>query len=275
MEAGISDEDPFNENFKSYMANVEQTRNYIRCIDDGTASIDKLLILSLDVVTNEQSGQISRNLNKLIEATNSMCTRCKNEITRLEKQKSLGESTEKRMRENAYNVCVKHFQNAMKRYQDAQVNFKKSIKERAVRQIQLIHPDVKQDELQEIMAPNADSLLAVEYLAKSTITGKVSLKDAVSNIQEKYNDVLALEQSVEELHQMMVELAGIVSYQGDLIDQIEHNAVRAVEYTEKANVQLIKAQEAKRRGQKLLIYITSGLTIAVIVTVVPIVLKLT
>ncbi|AFZ79091.1 hypothetical protein BEWA_019360 [Theileria equi strain WA] len=263
----------FGQDFVQFMAEVDATRKCIKFIDDGTESIKKLLNLSLDVVTSAQNDEISTNLNKLIEQTNIICTQCKSNITKLEPKKSHGTPTETRIRTNAYNVCVKHFQNAMKRYQDAQVNFKKSIKDRATRQIQLIYPEMNEYELEQILV-QSNTHSAVEYVAKSNILGGINLRDAVTNIQGKYNDILALEQSMEGLKQMMVDLAGVVSYQGDLIEQIERNALEAVDYTDRANAQLIKAQHNKKRGGRLLMWLTCSVICGGIIVIIPVIIRL-
>ncbi|ORM42358.1 Syntaxin-2 [Babesia sp. Xinjiang] len=256
------------------MRDVHTARGLIASIDEGAKAINSLMELSASAVTNEQNAAVSTKLNDIIACVNEACTKCKGAISALEKEKDKGTPTEGRMRVNAYNLCLKHFQASVKRYQDAQNVFKKEIKDRTARQIQLIYPDAEKAELERMMVP-ANTHLVLEYAARSSIVGNSSLTDALQTIQSKYNDVLALEESVEELHQMMVELAGIVSYQGDLIDQVEYNTMKAVEYTEKANVELIKAHQNKRRSSRLIMYITIGATLAGLSVAVPIILKIT
>ncbi|KAK1933381.1 SNARE domain containing protein [Babesia divergens] len=266
-------EDGFSPDFRKFMKDVTKVRELISRIDGGVKAINDLLDVSASAVTNEQNANVSAKLNKQIAETNEVCTQCMASTSAIEKEKDKGTPTEARMRTNAYNVCLKHFQAAMKRYQDAQIDFKKAIKERTARQIQLIYPDVEQADLDRMVTPgNTHSVL--EYAARSSILGNSSLTDAVNNIQSKYNDVLALEESVEELHQMMVELAGVASYQGDLIDQVEHNAMKAVEYTQKTTQELIKAQRNKRRSSKMIMYITIAVTVTGVVVMVPFVVKL-
>ncbi|GIX61690.1 SNARE domain containing protein [Babesia caballi] len=267
-----NDDDGLEEGFEQYMCDVQAVRELIGKVDEGAKGIYALIDLSASAVTTDHNADVSTKLNQLIESTNDFCSRCKVSITALETEKDKGTATESRMRSNAYNVCLKHFQSAVKRYQDAQITFKKAIKERTARQVQLIYPELDASELDRMMAPgNAQQVL--EQAARSAIIGGGTLIDAVNNIQSKYNDVLALEDSVEELHQMMIELAGIVRYQGELIDQVEYNTMKAVEYTEKANVELVKAQDLKRRRNKLIMYITGGATVGTLMIVVPLVLK--
>jgi len=48
-----------------------------------------------------------------------------------------------------------------------------------------------------------------------------SIKEVYMNCHDKYQDVLKLEQSVAELHQMFLDLALLVEQQGEMLDQIE------------------------------------------------------
>ncbi|XP_952488.1 syntaxin-like, putative [Theileria annulata] len=274
-EAGIDVETTFSAEFKMFMDQIEDAKKMIKTIDEGANSITKLMTLSHDVMTSSQSSSVSSNMNALIDRTNLVCTQCKNIITSLDQLKELGQSeTENRMLTNSYNVVIKHFKNAMKRYQDAQDEFKKAISDRAKSQIKLIYPNMKDDEVDKIVE-DTRGFQTVEQIAQSNFLENVSLRDAVSNIQGKYNDILALEQSMEQLKQMMVELAGVVSYQGELIDQIEHNTLKAVDYTGRVNQQLLKAKENKRKGGKLLTWFTIIVIIVGVSIMIPILLKIT
>lgn len=49
-----------------------------------------------------------------------------------------------------------------------------------------------------------------------------SIQNAFKNVQDKYQDVMTLEASVAELHQMFLDFALLTEKQGELLDQIEH-----------------------------------------------------
>jgi hypothetical protein len=48
-----------------------------------------------------------------------------------------------------------------------------------------------------------------------------SVTNASRNVQDKYQDVLRLEASVAQLHEMFVDFAQLTEQQGELLDQIE------------------------------------------------------
>lgn len=66
----------------------------------------------------------------------------------------------------------------------------------------------------------------------------------------KYQDIVALEQSVAELHQMFLDFALLTEQQGELLDQIEFNVKNAADYVEEANVQVFKSIEISKRTRK-------------------------
>lgn len=73
-----------------------------------------------------------------------------------------------------------------------------------------------------------------------------------AKVAGKYQDVLTLEQSVAELHQMFLDFALLTEQQGELLDQIEFQVTQANDYVEEANIdvnQAIEYQKAIRKKQ--------------------------
>merc|ERR1739844_245696 len=77
-----------------------------------------------------------------------------------------------------------------------------------------------------------------------------NIKQTYTKVAGKYQDILALEQSVAELHQMFLDFALLTEQQGELIDQIEFNVKSAVDYVEDANVDVYDAIESSKKVRK-------------------------
>jgi syntaxin 1B/2/3 len=76
------------------------------------------------------------------------------------------------------------------------------------------------------------------------------LQNAVSDIEERYRDILKLEnvlslliQSVNQVHKLFLEMAALVSLQGELIDNIEANVKTAKAHVFEAEVDIKKSKE--------------------------------
>jgi t-SNARE complex subunit (syntaxin) len=80
-----------------------------------------------------------------------------------------------------------------------------------------------------------------------------------AKVAGKYQDVLTLEQSVAELHQMFLDFALLTEQQGELLDQIEFNVTQATDYVEEANVETHTAIEYQKSIRKKQWYVYSPL----------------
>lgn len=71
-----------------------------------------------------------------------------------------------------------------------------------------------------------------------------------AKVAGKYQDVLTLEQSVAELHQMFLDFALLTEQQGELLDQIEFSVKNAADHVEDANVDVYEAIEYQKKVRK-------------------------
>ena len=79
-----------------------------------------------------------------------------------------------------------------------------------------------------------------------------------AKVAGKYQDVLTLEQSVAELHQMFLDFALLTEQQGELLDQIEFQVKQAGDYVEEANVDVHQAIEYQKSIRKKQWYVHLG-----------------
>ena len=73
------------------------------------------------------------------------------------------------------------------------------------------------------------------------------IKNVYSSVADKYQDVLTLEASVAELHQMFLDFALLTEQQGEMLDQIEYQVKSAGDYIDDGNVDIQGAIQYQRR----------------------------
>jgi t-SNARE complex subunit (syntaxin) len=66
-------------------------------------------------------------------------------------------------------------------------------------------------------------------------------------VADKYQDVIALEASIAELHQMFLDFAMLTEQQGELLDQIEQQVKNATDYIDDANANMSQAIEYQKQ----------------------------
>lgn len=99
----------------------------------------------------------------------------------------------------------------------------------------------------------------------------------LADVEARHNDILKLEKSLRELHDLFLEMATlvesqvrtIISYliswpiwlyvivftafiQGEIVDRIENQVTSTRDYTEKATVQLVQAQVLQTAARKVI-----------------------
>lgn len=139
----------------------------------------------------------------------------------------------------------------MKAYQSAQQKYKTDIKKKVKRQVQIVKPDATEEEIEEVMRSEGgrDALYRERILAGGV---NDQVKTTYAKVAGKYQDVLALEQSVAELHQMFLDFALLTEQQGELLDQIEFQVKQAADYVEDGNVDIYEGivyQKSIRKKQ--------------------------
>ncbi|CAB1341619.1 unnamed protein product [Coregonus sp. 'balchen'] len=82
-------------------------------------------------------------------------------------------------------------------------------------------------------------------------------KQALNEIETRHTEIIKLENSIRELHDMFVDMAMLVESQGEMIDRIEYNVEHSVDFVERAVSDTKKAvkYQSQARKKKLMIIV--------------------
>ena len=99
-------------------------------------------------------------------------------------------------------------------------------------------------------------------------------KDRLNMLQVRHSEFLKLEESIREVHDLFLELASMVSQQGELINNLEHNVGEAGEKVQEAVVEIKKAEQYQRsaRKKKLICYLILFIVLVILISVIVILL---
>lgn len=228
------------------------------------------LLQSTDVASDKD---VSTVTNKILDDANKHVMLVKNLLEAIKKDNDLFSQThpgksEARIRENMHAAITRRFRDVIMEYQTAQGQYKQEVKAKVQRHVKLVHPDISQDELNEI-TEGADVSAAATLIKSRVAGGSQSLHNALADIHDKYRDIRKLENSVAELHQMFVDLAALVDAQGELLDQIEHSVQNAKDYTDKAEKDLVKARKYQLAANKRMCWIMTAIVVLIAVIAGP------
>jgi t-SNARE complex subunit (syntaxin) len=215
---------------------------------------------------NEQEKKISDELNRLIDQNNALCKTVKDQLGLLqteveESKKNEPDEPETRAKIINYQALSSKFSDIIKESQNVQLDFKASVKSKIGRQAKIVDSSLTDAQVEEITndPEGAAKLLSSKMLG----AGHTKLQNAVSDIQDKYKDILKLERSVEIMHQMFVDMSILVHAQGQIIDSIALNLSDAKSYVNKGVGKLANAQDSHKKSRTLQCYILLCIIIGV------------
>ena len=80
--------------------------------------------------------------------------------------------------------------------------------------------------------------------------GRGRVLDTLAEIQERHRAVKDLESSLLELHQIFLDMAVLVDAQGEMLDNIEKQVARSVEYVQSGTAALQDAKQLQKSTRK-------------------------
>ncbi|XP_076344608.1 syntaxin-like isoform X2 [Tachypleus tridentatus] len=95
-------------------------------------------------------------------------------------------------------------------------------------------------------------------------------KQTLADIDTCHNDIIKLENSIRELHDMFMDMAMLVERQGEMIDRIEYQVEHAKDFIEAAKQDTKKAivYQSKARKKKIIIVILLLVVIGVLTLII-------
>ena len=252
-------------------------KTIVNDIKDATKAISRINQQVILASTPEEESKISQTMTPIVASTNQKAAVGKKTLQLLkdntEQMKgnllSKPKPAEMRIRENTVNTITRKFVEVMKDYQASQVNYKTEIKKKVKRQVQIVKPDATAEDIDMVMKSGGGSqALFQNAILKGDAAD--SIRNTYQNVADKYQDVLTLEASVAELHQMFMDFALITEQQGELLDQIEHQVKSASDFIEEANTEMVEAIEIQKsiRKKQCCIVITVLVVIGIIVGII-------
>ncbi|GLH01665.1 uncharacterized protein GBIM_07754 [Gryllus bimaculatus] len=131
-----------------------------------------------------------------------------------------------RIRKTQHSTLSRKFVEVMTEYNRTQTDYRERCKARIQRQ-------------QEIILCEHENL-------SNIVMDTQQAKQTLADIEARHADIVKLENSIRELHDMFMDMAVLVESQGEMIDRIEYNVEHAVEYVDTATKDTKKAMEYQK-----------------------------
>jgi len=170
-----------------------------------------------------------------------------------------------------HGTLTRKFVDLMGEYQEIQTKYKNKYRERVERQYRIVKPHATRDEIDKALdSGDQQPEIFTQQILQGP--GHAAARNALADIQERHKDITRLETSIQELHQLFLDMSVLVESQGELLDQIEYTVGQSVNYTGKAIEELRTANKYQKKIRKKMccIIVVVIIIIAILIaTIVP------
>ncbi|XP_042364478.1 syntaxin-4 [Plectropomus leopardus] len=214
---------------------------------------------------------MKKELQTLREEIKTLATKIQRQLKSIEPKK--GEEDGKyvpintRMQRTQHDVLSKEFVELMGHCNTIQAQYRDRNVERIQRQLKITGTNVTDQELDAMLESGQTDVFTQNILIDAQAT-----KQALNEIESRHDEIMKLERSIRDLHDMFQYLAMEVEAQGEMVNRIENNIKQSSDYVEKAKENTEKAVTYQQRARKKKMWIALCLAILIFILVLSLVI---
>ncbi|XP_040203436.1 syntaxin-2 isoform X2 [Rana temporaria] len=249
-----------------FFLQVEEIRNCIAKISENVEAVKKKHSTILSAPNPEDKTKDDlESLNKEIKnIANKVRTKLKSIEQTIDHDDNTNRSSVNlRIRKTQHTVLCRKFGEVMIEYNETQTQFRERSKGRIQRQLEITGKTTTDEELEEMLETGNPAIFTSDIILDSQIT-----RQALNEIESRHKDIMKLESSIRELHDMFMDIAMLVETQGEMINNIEKNVENAADYIEHAKEETKKAVKYQSKSRRKMIFIIICVLILVVILVI-------
>ncbi|XP_065093038.1 syntaxin-1A isoform X1 [Ochlerotatus camptorhynchus] len=237
-------------------------------IDKIQANVEEVKKKHSAILSAPQSDEKTKQeLEDLMADIKKTANRVRGKLKGIEQNIEQEEQTNKsnadlRIRKTQHSALSRKFVEVMTEYNRTQTDYRERCKGRIQRQLEITGRATTNEELEE-MLEQGNSAVFTQGIIMETQQAKQTLAD----IEARHADIIKLENSIRELHDMFMDMAMLVESQGEMIDRIEYHVEHAMDYVQTATQDTKKAlkYQSKARRKKILIAVCVAITLIILI----------
>lgn len=251
-----------------FFAQVEEIRQMIDKIASNVEEV-KLkhsTILSAPQTDDKTKEELEELMNDIKRTANKVRAKLKVIEQNIEQEEHSSKSTaDLRIRKTQHATLSRKFVEVMNDYNACQIDYRERCKGRIQRQLEITGKTTTNDELEDMLESGN-----LQVFTQDIIMETQQAKQTLADIEARHADIMKLEKSIQELHDMFMDMAMLVEQQGEMIDRIEYNVEQAVDYVETAKMDTKKAVKYQSKARRKLIMII--ICVVVLIAILAIIL---
>lgn len=184
------------------------------------------------------------------------------EINISQEERAGGDVADIRIMRGQCQAIGRRFIDVTQEYSKTQVEYRDANKDRILRRMTAADQHFTDEELEDMLESGNPQIFTQSIMADTQMA-----RQTLNEIEARHQDIILLEQSIRELHDMFQDISALVDAQQETIDKIEYNVDNAQDYIETAKKDVEKAvvYQKKSRKKKIIIGVVIGVIILILV----------
>lgn len=235
MEAFFSEVNEIRENIDKIQANVEEVKKKHSAILSAPQTDEK----------------VKQELEDLMADIKKTANKVRSKLKVIEQNIEHEEQTNKssadlRIRKTQHSTLSRKFVEVMTEYNRTQTDYRERCKGRIQRQLEITGRTTTNEELEEMLEQGNPAVFTQGIIMETQ-----QARQTLADIEARHADIMKLENSIRELHDMFMDMAMLVENQGEMIDRIEYNVEHAVDYVQTATQDTKKALKYQSKARRV------------------------
>ncbi|XP_061009404.1 syntaxin-1A isoform X4 [Dama dama] len=190
---------------------VEEIRGFIDKISENVEEVKRkhsaiLASPNPDEKTKEELEELMSDIKK---TANKVRSKLKSIEQSIEQEEGLNRSSaDLRIRKTQHSTLSRKFVEVMSEYNATQSDYRERCKGRIQRQLEITGRTTTSEELEDMLESGNPAIFASGIIMDSSIS-----KQALSEIETRHSEIIKLENSIRELHDMFMDMAMLVESQ--------------------------------------------------------------
>lgn len=236
-----------------FFEQVEEIRGMIDKISANVEDVKKKHSMILMAPQNDD--KMKEELEELMSDIKKTANKVRGKLKVIEQnieqeEHSNKSSADLRIRKTQHATLSRKFVEVMNDYNSCQIDYRERCKGRIIRQLEITGRTTTDEQLEDMLESGNPKIFTQDIIMETQ-----QAKQTLADIEARHNDIIKLENSIRELHDMFMDMAMLVEQQGEMIDRIEYNVEQAVDYIETAKMDTKKAVKYQSKARRKLIMI--------------------
>ncbi|XP_016108889.1 syntaxin-1A isoform X2 [Sinocyclocheilus grahami] len=252
-----------------FFEQVEEIQGFIDSLAEKVeeVKINHSAILASPNPDEKTKADLEELMTDIKKLANKLRSKLKNIQQTIEQEEALNHSkhpsADLRIRKTQHSTLSRKFVEVMTEYNATQSDYRERCKGRIQRQLEITGRNTTNEELESMLESNNPSIFTSGIIMDCNIS-----EQAMNEIETRHNEIIKLENSIRELHDMFMDMAMLVESQGDMIDRIEYNVDHSVDYIKDALLNTKKAVKYQSKAQRKLILIGGCVSVCLLILII-------